>query len=148
MPELDGLLSVAIRWTHVVAMAVVLGGAALLWVLSIRAEPTAARAVTWAAVRYEHAFWAAVGVLVMTGVGNLAAFGMQLPSAGGEWGTAMLSKLILVLALATLSVPRTLAVARVAGAGDVADVGFGWLYGATTLAVLVILALAVWASHG
>lgn len=165
MPELDPhLLTVAIRWLHVVAMAVALGGAVLLLVLSLGPASVALEgALMRAADGYEHAFWGAIGILVMTGIGNLAAFGAQLPSPDSRWGTTMLVKLGGVLVLALLSLPRTVAVARMASLEIVPDgaapagVGPGGrassarrirdLYGATTALLLAILGLAVWLSH-
>jgi hypothetical protein len=66
-----------VRWIHVLAMAVALGGAVLAWGVSRVADTETTLAV---ATTYEFAFWAALGALVMTGVGNLGALA---PAAGG-----------------------------------------------------------------
>ena len=49
----------------------------------------------------------------MTGIGNLAAFGAALLGPSTEWGATLALKLGLVLLLVVLSLPRTLAVARI-----------------------------------
>jgi putative copper export protein len=103
------------------------------------------------AVRYEWLFWAAAGVLAMTGIGNLASFGAALLGPATNWGTTLLLKLGSVLALVVLSLPRTLAVARISASSDATTasvVTVRNLYGATAGAFAVILALAVWLAHG
>jgi len=147
-------LAVVIRLLHVAAMAVAAGGAVLVAALGVqRAAAITDGALLDVAARYERAFWAAAGVLVMTGVGNLAAFGEQLPSRDTAWGAALLAKLAIVVALMVLSVPRTLAVAQLSAAGP-PDRGrsvralVGRMYVATIVALGAILAIAVWLSHG
>ena len=151
--ELDPhVLHVAIRWLHVAAMATAFGGAVTVLALSTRPGVDSPRAVVGIAIRYEWMFWAAAGVLAMTGIGNLAAFGAGLLGPATNWGTTLLLKLGSVLALVVLSLPRTLAVARMsASTGAMADgfvITLRNLYGATTGAFAVILALAVWLAHG
>lgn len=104
----------AVRWLHVVAMAVVLGGATLTWWQFRRTETTAsaATAALDAAAAYERGFWAAMGVIVMTGVGNLGSLAPFVPESGTPWGTAFAVKLLLVVALLALSVVRTLLVVQ------------------------------------
>lgn len=150
--ELDPhALHLAIRWLHVAAMATAFGGAVTVLALSARPGVDPANAVVSVAVRYEWLFWAAAGVLAMTGIGNLAAFGAALLGPKTDWGETLLLKLWSVLALVVFSLPRTLAVARMSAS---AAVGPGMvsavrnLYGATTAAFAVILALAVWLAHG
>jgi hypothetical protein len=132
-------LALAIRWLHVVAMAVALGGAALLAWLSWR-EP-AARVVPLA-LRYEQLFWAAAGILVLSGVGNLGAFGVALPAPGTDWGRTFVTKLGLVALLAALSLPRSLAVLRLAGQAGARDGTLRLLYGGTLALLAVIVGLA------
>ena len=60
-------------------------------------------------------------------------------------------KLGLVLLLIVLSLPRTLAVARMSASGGVGPgvvIAVRNLYGATTATFSVILALAIWLAHG
>ena len=151
--ELDPLvLHVAIRWLHVAAMATAFGGAITVLALSTRPGVDSASAVIAVAVRYEWLFWAAAGVLAMTGIGNLAAFGAALLGPATDWGMTLVLKLGSVLALVLLSLPRTLAVARMSAstrampAGAIGTVRN--LYGATTGAFAAILAMAIWLAHG
>ena len=106
----------------------------------------------YVAVRYEWIFWAAAGVLAMTGIGNLAAFGAALLGPATNWGATLLLKLGSVLTLILLSLPRTLAVARIRASSGAHIQGsltvLRNMYGATTAAFAVILGLAVWLAHG
>ncbi|TME71086.1 MAG: hypothetical protein E6H89_12015 [Chloroflexi bacterium] len=150
--ELDPhVLHVAIRWVHVAAMATAFGGAITVLALATRPAGDPASAVLSVAIRYEWMFWAAAGVLVMTGIGNLAAFGADLSGPSTPWGSTLMLKLGSVLALVILSLPRTLAVARMSQAAGSTASAVVWLrnlYGATTAAFAVILGLAVWLAHG
>jgi putative copper export protein len=151
--ELDpNVVHVAIRWLHVAAMATAFGGALTVLALSTRPTVDSASAVIAVAIRYEWIFWAAAGVLAMTGIGNLAAFGAALLSPATDWGETLLLKLGSVLALVVLSLPRTLAVARISASsgpiGQSSVTTLRNLYGATTGAFGVILAMAIWLAHG
>src|SRR2546428_3508574 len=144
-------LHVAIRWLHVAAMATAFGGAITVLALATRPGVDSATAVLGVALRYEWLFWAAAGVLAMTGIGNLASFGAALLGPATNWGTTLPLKLGSVLALVVLSRPRTLAVARMSastGATTSFVLTLRNLYGATAVAFAVILALAVWLAHG
>ena len=132
-------------------MATAFGGAVTVLALATRPQVDSASAVLAVATRYEWLFWAAAGLLVMTGIGNLAAFGAALQGPSTDWGATLTLKLGFVLLLVVLSLPRTLAVARIAtvesdGRESISAVRN--LYAATTLAFAVILALAVWLAHG
>jgi hypothetical protein len=152
LPAMDpNVLHVAVRWLHVVAMAVALGGAALLFVLAARLSRVGipAQALVRIAALYEWIFWAAAGTLAMTGVGNLGAFGTALPPPQTGWGMTLTIKLGFVVLLVLLSLPRTLAVARLAlGAASAAIGPLRALYGTTTAVFGTIAALAVWLAHG
>jgi len=149
--ELDpNVVHVAIRWLHVAAMATAFGGAVSVLALSTRPGANSAGAIVGVAIRYEWIFWAAAGVLAMTGIGNLAAFGAALLGPATNWGVTLLLKLGSVLTLVVLSLPRTLAVARMS-AGPIAPsvmIAVRNLYGATTGAFAAILAMAIWLAHG
>jgi putative copper export protein len=93
-------------------------------------------------------FWAAAGVLAMTGIGNLAAFGAALLGPATNWGATLVLKLGSVLTLVVLSLPRTLAVARMSSTGGPSVRTVRNLYGATTAALATILAFAIWLAHG
>ncbi len=144
--------SVLIRWSHVAAMAVAFGGAGLMTLLALARPDLRSAELVRIATVYERAFWAAAGVLVMTGVGNLGAFGAQLPSRDSTWGITLLAKLALVVALMLASLPRTMVVVQLAARGDAASERtqplLTRLYLATLGALVVISALAVWLSHG
>jgi hypothetical protein len=136
--------ALVVRWLHVAAMAAILGGALLVSWLAVRGP---SRAVVDVAVRYEQVFWAGLGVIVMTGVGNLGAFGLALPAPATTWGSTFIAKITLVAVLVALSLPRSLAVARVAG-GATSTAPLRWLYAVTAAAIAVITALAIWLAHG
>jgi hypothetical protein len=144
------VLHLAIRWLHVAAMATAFGGAITVLALSTRPGIDSATAVVAVAVRYEWLFWAAAGVLAMTGIGNLAAFGAALLGPATDWGMTLMLKLGSVLALVFLSLPRTLAVARMSPGpvGPSVVIAVRNLYGATTGAFAAILAMAIWLAHG
>lgn len=147
-------LSLFIRWAHVLGMAAILGGALLVWALTARSSPEDPddRSRLQVARRYEWIFWSAIGVQVMTGVGNLGAFGQGLPASTTAWGIRFTVKLVFVLVLALLSVPRTLTIARAAASPSsrslVAPGVVPVLYASTVLLVMIIIALAVWLAHG
>lgn len=144
--------SVVIRWLHVAAMAIAFGGAGLLALLAMARADIRPAELVRVAITYERAFWAAAGVLVMTGIGNLGDYGAQLPSSDSAWGMTLLAKLGLVVALMLVSVPRTLAVVQVAGLADGGSPRtaplLARLYLATVAGLIAISALAVWLSHG
>jgi hypothetical protein len=150
--ELDPhVLHLAIRWLHVAAMATAFGGAVTVLALSTRPGVETGSAVVGVAIRYEWIFWAAAGLLAMTGIGNLAAFGAGLSGPATPWGTTLLLKLGSVLALVIVSLPRTLAVARLRAGSTMAPgvvITLRNLYGATAGAFAVTLALAIWLAHG
>lgn len=143
------MLHFIVRWVHVVSMAFVMGGALLLWSVPAQEEHT----VLWAAERYERLFCAALGLLVVTGIGNLGVFGAGLPTTTTAWGTQLTLKLLAVLLFMLFSLLRTLLVAQLAGVHtEVDNTGSSTLirrlYAGTTLFVIVILLLAVSLAHG
>ena len=147
-------LSLFVRWAHIVGMAAILGGALLVWLLTARPPRMDADVPIRLQIsqRYEWIFWAAIGVQAMTGVGNLGAFGQGLPASTTAWGIRFTVKLVSVLALALLSVPRTLAIATIS-ANRTSATASAWaavpiLYAATVGLVLIIVGLAVWLAHG
>lgn len=137
------------------AMAVAVGGAVLVAALAMaedRADGAHGQVLLEAAIRYEWAFWAAAGVLAMTGIGNIAAFGGGLPSTDSEWGVTFQIKLLSVIALVTLSLPRTLAIAQLAGLATDGLSRAGnrtllLIYAGTVAAFAAILALAILMAH-
>jgi len=146
-------LHLAIRWLHVAAMATAFGGAITVFALSARARNAALdAALVEVALRYEFMFWLAAGVLAMTGIGNLAAFGSGLPVSRTDWGTTFVLKLGFVIVLIALSLPRTLAIARLRQRSRPLTAAlqgrFRAMYGGTGAAFAVALGLAIWLAHG
>jgi hypothetical protein len=154
MPFLDHqLLSLIIRWIHVGAMAFAFGGAVWLWLLHTRflgSETLDARGALTLTVQYEFFFWGALGILIMTGVGNLGAFGAALPAPDSAWGGKFLLKMALVFVLIVFSLARTLFIARLHAAPPALS---PWrrlqmVYASTALLLAVIVFTAVSLAHG
>ena len=143
MVPLQAATHLFVRWVHVLAMAVALGGAALTWGVSRAADAETTVAV---ATTYERAFWGALGVLVMTGVGNLGALAPAIPR--GRWGMALLAKLTLVCLVLVGSALRsaTVRAARDAAAPPPTTLERG--YALTTLALVAVVALGAVMAHG
>ncbi|MFC7019903.1 MULTISPECIES: CopD family protein [Haloarcula] len=138
-------LSLAIRTLHVLTMAVLVGGTLAVW-YGYRTEAVTDLSL---ARRYEWSFWAALGVLVVTGVGNLGALGAPGPATA--WGRTFLVKLVLVLAVVVGSAVRTLSVVHVTGTSSARPTRnrvVGRLYGATTVALVLVVVLAEVLAHG
>jgi hypothetical protein len=137
-------LHLAIRTLHVLGMALVLGGAVGVWAAARRAVSD----LRTLATTYEWLFWAAIGVVVLTGVGNLGALGAPGPST--RWGTTFLLKLPLVIALVVGSAIRTLALVRAdPTVPDGALAAWGQrAYGLTTVVLLGLVVVAEVLAHG
>jgi hypothetical protein len=111
-------MSFLVRFIHVGAISFLLGGALLiaLLFLFLRNRPVsdAGDGVLLELVKvYEWAFWAAVAMVVITGLGNLGRFGEGLPKPGSEWGRDLTLKLLMVLPFLMVSLVRTFSVALV-----------------------------------
>jgi uncharacterized membrane protein len=155
-------LVLAVRWLHVAAMAIVLGGACLISyaALATHASPSTSGAAAGGgafqptAVAYERLFWAAIGILAASGVGNAAAFGASLPTAQTGWGFTFTVKLCAVLGLLALSLVRTLVVSALSASTDSSTHPrrdqrvLGGAYLATASAAAIVLALANRLAHG
>jgi hypothetical protein len=137
------LSHLVVRWLHLLAMAVALGGTALAWGVSRVGPQSAALAVAGV---YESAFWGAVGVLVMTGVGNLGALAPAIPR--GTWGAVLLAKLALVLVVLLGSAVRTASVWATRGTPDAGTAPLERGYALTTVALVAVVALAEVLAHG
>jgi len=136
-------LHLAVRTAHVLAMAVLVGGAATVW-LSARRQLDDCVAL---AETYEWVFWGTLGALVATGVGNLGALGAPGPET--RWGQMLLAKLAVVALFVLASAVRTLAVARVGTGSSAAAIDWSErAYGLTTVALLGLVALAEVLAHG
>lgn len=143
-------LHLLVRSLHVLAVTVLLGGAVFAWLALRRFDrPREGSAARDVAVAYEWLFWGAVGVLVMTGVGNLGAFAPNLPDGGTAWGRTLSLKLAVVIAFLLGSVVRTLGVSAWSrGEARAVPDGIRTSYAATTAALVVLLALAEVLAHG
>lgn len=118
---MSSALHLAVRTLHVLTMVALVGGSAATWNALRTAGPDAA-----ALRRFECGFWAALGVLLATGVGNLGALGA--PEPGTRWGGLFTAKLLVVLAVVLGSFLRTAVVLRLpdrASGLGVADHGDG-----------------------
>lgn len=161
--SLSVLPSVAVRWLHVVAAAGVLGGASLVWWLvrdAMRTDDPSRVAVALSLSRaYEWGFWAAVGVIVATGIGNLGALAPAVPGPDTDWGTTLSLKLVFVLVLLVGSVVRTVLAAglserTVGTAREQSDtdsrrfVALRSAYAITTVWLLAIVGFAEVLAHG
>jgi uncharacterized membrane protein len=105
-------MSFLVRFIHVGAVSFLLGGAVLIALLFLALKnldyDAAREAVMLDLLKvYEWAFWAAVAVVVITGVGNLARFGEGLPEPGSEWGGDLTLKLFLASIVLMVSLVRT-----------------------------------------
>lgn len=155
----------SIRLVHVVGMALLVGGAVFAWgYFRWTTTHRVGDGDITVAVGYEWLFWGAIGVVVMTGVGNLGAMAPWIPGPESSWGTALTTKLTGVGGLLLGSVVRTFGVAA---RRDRTDVGHPnrrddqnhrleprqgrWLrraYAATALYLVGLVALAEVLAHG
>ena len=119
-------LAFLIRWVHVVSMAFLFGGAVLLWLLSMKSkipresgnESGKEGLVLAAAEKYEWLFWFVIGLIVMTGVGNLGVFGSGIPDRHTVWGWKLAIKLFAVMIFILLSLLRTLLITYLSAVGN------------------------------
>lgn len=137
-------LALAVRYVHVAAMAAAFGGALLVTWLVWRLP---GHRIADVALRYEQLFWLAVGVLVMTGVGNLGALGPAVPAPGTGWERTFIAKLVLITLLVIVSLPRSLVVVRAVSA-PAAGPRLRSIYATTTGLLATIVALALMLAHG
>ena len=73
-----------VRTIHVGSVSFILGGAILLLIVFYlnRTAPLSSTDVVLKLMQaYEYGFWAAMGLIVATGIGNVAHFGAGLPGA-------------------------------------------------------------------
>lgn len=126
---------VFVRLVHVLGAALLLGGAATIWLALRVTSGTDTALLRW----YEGLFWFVLGVVVFTGTGNLVGYGAGLQ--GTDRWLILSVKLGLVLIVVSGSLVRTFAVARFE-ATETANRRLSWLYAATALSLSVIVALA------
>ncbi|WP_372912252.1 hypothetical protein [Salinigranum sp.] len=148
LPSPLAVTTLGVRWLHVLAATVAVGGGVMTW-LRLRVEPSDDDGddVVCLARAYEWLFWAAVGTLVMTGVGNLGSFAPTLP--GGTWRTTLDLKLALVVVVLVGSVVRTRLLVRAdRSTGEVPVRLLRRAYGVTALGLVALLTLAEVLAHG
>ncbi|WP_049985807.1 hypothetical protein [Halobellus rufus] len=143
---MSNALHLLVRLVHVLGMAAVLGGTVVGW-QTLRAGSEVPLATVR---RVEVVFWAAMGLLVATGVGNLGTLGPPGPST--RWGTVLTIKLSIVIGVVALSAVRSLAVLRLrAGESALPGVAFDrlrLLYASTAWGLIAVVALAEALAHG
>jgi hypothetical protein len=145
--------AVAVRALHLLAVAGLVGGAGLTWLQFRRvAEAGDGTAALSLAETYEWLFWVAVGLVALTGVGNLGAMAPAVPTEGA-WTTTLVVKLGLLLLFLVASVWRTLVVVGTRGDDDssASSRALGvlqWSYAGTTAVLVTLLALAEVLAHG
>jgi hypothetical protein len=96
---------------------------------------------------YEWLFWAAVGTLVVTGVGNLGAVAPTLP--GGRWRTTLDAKLGLLCVVLVGSALRAVVLTRLRHRPTettrrLLRAAYGW----TAIGLVAVLTLAEVLAHG
>lgn len=143
-----------VRSIHVGSVTFILGGAILLLIIFYlnRSGPLSSSDVALKLMAaYEYGFWAAMGLIVATGVGNVAHFGDGLPDFDSAWGQRFTLKLALVGVLLFVSAVRVLALYLVSSTpaelrpGRVATLE--GLYGGTAVIALGVMGLAVAMAH-
>ena len=141
---MSAALHLAVRLVHVLGMAALVGGSAATW-YALRIDlPRSLRLAT----RFEWLFWASLGLMVVTGVGNLGTLGPPAPAT--RWGTVLTVKLVVVLAVGLGSAVRSLAVGRLRGRGTDAATraSLRRLYAATAWSLVLHGALAEVRANG
>ncbi|CAI50289.1 CopD domain protein [Natronomonas pharaonis DSM 2160] len=133
----------AVRTLHVLAVSLLVGGSAVLWLgLRVGTARLPVRLLSW----FEAVFWGGLGIVVFTGLGNLVAFG--IPPVDSHRGIVLTAKFVAVLGLAVFALVRAAAVIELqrAGNGAVGGRRLRLLYAATawlsTAAVLLAGVLA------
>lgn len=149
--------TVVVRTVHVLAVALLVGGGATTWWLvrqrSLGVGPGGSPLALRVARTYEWLFWGAVGLVVLTGVGNLGAMAPGVPDPSTAWGRTLAVKVAAVVVLLVGSVPRTAAVVRLSdrerrGRGSSLAKRLSVAYGSTTLYLVGLLGLGVVLAHG
>ena len=152
MPDGSYQLWFAVRYIHVASVALLAGGAFIIFGLSVAPLSTPdPRTALHAAYVYEWMFWSLVGITAATGISNLGLKGEGLLGAETSWGSALTVKLIAVVTLLSLSAARTDVVIRSGGANQTTErcrPVLGLLYGATVAIVLGTLWLGLGLAHG
>jgi hypothetical protein len=146
-----------VRWVHVASVSFLFGGALLLFLFAVflrrrESRETSRRLLLDLMQVYEWGSWAALSLIVVTGIGNLGAYGDSLPDPRSDWGGKLSLKLVLVGVFLLFSAFRTvsLALARLSDAKALpgqAMSTLGGYYGATAVFAVAITGVAVTLAH-
>jgi hypothetical protein len=138
----------AVRYVHVVSVALLTGGALIVAALWILPDALALDAAFAAASAYEWTFWSVAGITVATGVSNLGlkSEGLLGPAIG--WGAALSIKLGTVLALLALSLMRSDAVIRTRALARRSAWRLRLVLGAAYSLTVVMFLVALWLGLG
>jgi hypothetical protein len=142
----------AVRYVHVVSVALLAGGALIVAALWIAPDVLAFDAAFAAASAYEWTFWSVAGITAATGISNLGLKGEGLLGPATGWGAALSIKLGAVLALLALSLVRSDTVIRARRLGRRSGrrlrIVLGAAYSLTVVMFLVALWLGLGLAHG
>ncbi len=148
------LLSFIVRWIHVVSMALLLGGGipVLLFALDSK-KPGQPSLLAALVAKYESVFWFAIGIQVITGIGNLGSFGAGLPDVHSLWGAKLLVKLVVVTLFVGFSLVRTLLTTRLGFCINSMPAArsaktYEGVYGISALLLVAIVLMAEALAHG
>jgi len=138
----------AVRYVHVVSVALLTGGALIVTALWILPGVRALEAAFAAASAYEWTFWSVAGITAATGVSNLGLKGEGLLGPATGWGAALSIKLGTVVALLAVSLMRSDTVIRTRALAR----PFAWrlrvVLGAAYSLTVVMLLVALWLGLG
>ena len=149
-------IALIIRFVHVISAGILIGGSTLVWVVAWKfpkKDATSLRSFITTAEQYEWIFWSTLGLLVMTGVGNLGSFGTHVPEHATRWGNTLSLKFIGAIFLLSISLVRTLLISQVMAAKNrqLTPTGVGILrqfYAGTTILITLLILLALSLAHG
>ena len=141
-----------VRWIHVTSVAFLFGGALLLFIVFLitKRRTEARRTLLDLMQAYEMGSWAAVGLVVMTGVGNLGHFGEAIPGPTSQWGRELTLKMALALVFLVFSAVRSVSVAMLRAEPEpprAVPSGVQGMYAATVLFVVALVGVAVALAH-
>lgn len=127
-----------VRTLHLLGVGVLVGGTAVLWLAYRVDDGVSVRLLSW----FEATFWATIGLVAFTGLGNLFSFGV--PDADSRAGTILTLKLVGIFVLTLGSVLRTFAVLhlRRSAISETSVPRLRWLYALTGWGFAFVLVLA------
>jgi putative copper export protein len=108
----EALVAAILRAIHVLSMAILVGGPLAVSIM-LRAPVNVATLL-----RLEKWIWAAAGLIVLTGIGNVGYLGSAFPAPTTPRGAWFLLKFALVALLLVLSLIRTMACIRLAARNE------------------------------